>query len=58
MKMIYVGGHVQVYDLNGNLVYVSNSSRELAEHFGWKYGKDFTSKLKRGKYYGYKSFRY
>lgn len=40
----------KVYDLNGNLVYVSNSSRELAEHFGWKYGKDFTSKLKRGKY--------
>ncbi len=34
MKMIYVGGHVQVYDLNGNFLFSADNEREAREE--WK----------------------
>ena len=34
MKMIYVGGHVQVYDLNGKFLFSADNEREAREE--WK----------------------
>lgn len=34
MKMIYVGGHVQVYDLNGRFLFSADNEREAREE--WK----------------------
>ena len=31
MKMIYVGGHVQVYDLNGKFLFSADNEREARE---------------------------
>ena len=31
MKMIYVGGHIQVYDMNGKFLFSADNEREARE---------------------------